>query len=138
MTTTKLRVDFLSDPGHGWAQVPMEVLQQLGIEDRISDCSYLRDGYAYLEEDLDWSTFVEAAAAAGMVVTVREHHTDRLSRVRNYAHYTSPNGVCDCRACVQSGLPDPPARCEMVWDRAGSRGWCSKFERDPSLIQLQK
>ncbi len=58
---------FYSDPGHGWLAVPMGALYELGIVDRISPYSYFdRDkGVAYLEEDLDASTFYNARQAAG-------------------------------------------------------------------------
>ncbi len=53
---------FIEDPGHGWLEVPMVVLEQLGIKDAISSCSYesVNGKLAYLEEDCDYATFIAA------------------------------------------------------------------------------
>ena len=44
---------FISDPGHGWLEVPMSIVESLHIKDEISKYSYLYKGMAYLEEDCD-------------------------------------------------------------------------------------
>lgn len=51
-----------SDPGHGWLEVPIAELQELGIIGQITSFSYVSsDGEtAYLEEDCDLSTFARA------------------------------------------------------------------------------
>lgn len=51
---------FHEDPGHGWLQVPHSLLRSLKIDKKITGYSY-RDAYnAYLEEDQDLSTFLNA------------------------------------------------------------------------------
>lgn len=55
---------FHDDPGHGWLQVPLGHLVMLGIEKEITGFSYLDNQFAYLEEDLDFGTFVKGYAAA--------------------------------------------------------------------------
>ena len=56
------RYRFITDPGHGWLEVPTNELQKLGIADQISTCSYISaDGLlAYLEEDCDAPIFFQA------------------------------------------------------------------------------
>jgi hypothetical protein len=54
---------FHTDPGHGWVEVPFSVLKELGIEDKITPYSYAHNSVAYLEEDCDGTTFVEAYKA---------------------------------------------------------------------------
>lgn len=80
--------DFISDPGHGWLKVPHALLAELGIADKISTYSYSRDAFAYLEEDLDASTFIAAMKAAGREIKFRERNCAHVySRVRHYATY---------------------------------------------------
>ena len=51
---------YFHDPGHGWLAVPKSELVQLGIADKISNCSYMRGATAYLEEDCDAELFYTA------------------------------------------------------------------------------
>ena len=52
---------FHEDAGHGWLEVPVKYLWDLGIRDKITSCSYRSEDYdtAYLEEDLDAGTFLD-------------------------------------------------------------------------------
>lgn len=84
-----MRLNFYSDPGHGWLAVPLPLLERLGLLDQITTYSYMRGMLAHLEEDCDASLFLKAARAAGLVVTFREHNCpDRYSRIRNYDPYS--------------------------------------------------
>ena len=51
---------FYSDPGHGWLKVSTAELRELGIADKITPYSYINGDSAYLEEDCDCSTFIDA------------------------------------------------------------------------------
>lgn len=51
---------FVSDPGHGWLEVPMSTIRYLGIENKISGYSYRKGDTAYLEEDCDAPVFIDA------------------------------------------------------------------------------
>lgn len=55
---------FYEDPGHGWLEVPMADLIEAGVADKISRCSYRDGDKAYLEEDCDMATFLQAKAGA--------------------------------------------------------------------------
>lgn len=48
------------DGSHAWLQVPIALLFDLHIEEKISYYSYMEGKYAYLEEDCDASTFLNA------------------------------------------------------------------------------
>jgi hypothetical protein len=54
--------NFHTDPGHGWLEVPLPELRELGIHNHISRFSYIdrNRGCAYLEEDCDATRFGEA------------------------------------------------------------------------------
>ena len=84
-----MRLNFYSDPGHGWLAVPLPLLERLALLDEISPYSYMRGMLAHLEEDCDASLFLARARGAGMVVTFRESVCpDRHSRIRNYDPYS--------------------------------------------------
>ncbi len=89
-----MKFDAIIDPGHGWLKVPKKLLVELGIADKITPYSYMRGDFAYLEEDQDLSTFMEAMAAQRPDVKVeqRDRYADRYSRVRNYASYKYEEG----------------------------------------------
>ena len=85
------KYDFYEDPGHGWLKVSKADLEHLGIAEKITPYSYMRGAYAYLEEDCDASTFVEALRKAGdtrkfqeMIV---EHSANKMSKIRSYESY---------------------------------------------------
>ena len=81
-----MKLRYISDPGHGWLEVPRAMLTALDIQDRITDYSYLRGSMAYLEEDVDMSTFLQAARSVGLeleIVEVYQEHT----HIRNYQQY---------------------------------------------------
>ena len=49
MTTKQktMTLKIYSDPGHGWARVPLQLLKDLKILEQISDYSYSRNNHAY-------------------------------------------------------------------------------------------
>jgi hypothetical protein len=56
-----MEIKFLSDPGHGWLRVPLQLLNDWNISNKISDYSYKTTNFAYLEEDCDASIFIDEA-----------------------------------------------------------------------------
>lgn len=80
--------DFYEDPSHGWIKVHISELIRLGIEDKISGCSYFRNEYAYLEEDCDLSIFFNAKRRQdNIIIRLKEHYTNKSSKIRNYLPY---------------------------------------------------
>ena len=85
---------FYNDPGHGWLQVPVSELVQLGIADKISGYSYLHKDKAYLEEDCDAAVFLRAKFGQdfsfgslekrGLLVEKYQEYTP----IRNYQPYS--------------------------------------------------
>jgi len=78
---------FYTDPGHGWGKVPIKLLINLGIADKISTFSYTRNGFAFLEEDCDLPLFIKKLNTIGVTPKFKPQHTDRNSRIRNYPYY---------------------------------------------------
>lgn len=81
-------VHIFNDPGHGWAQVPVKIIEQLGIAREISGCSYEDDRFVYLEEDCDLGIFVDAAEKHGMTLQFIRHDTDYDSPIREFRSYS--------------------------------------------------
>ncbi len=80
-------INVYNDPGHGWGKVPLYLLKNLGITEKITSYSYYRKGFAYLEEDLDLSTFLYACSEKGITVNFRDSYTNRSSKIRNYFRF---------------------------------------------------
>ena len=60
------RYSFINDPGHGWLRVPYQDLVKSGVESKITKYSYRSREFAYLEEDCDAGTFLQAIKAQGI------------------------------------------------------------------------
>ena len=84
-----MKFTFYADPGHGWLRVSKSLLERLAISSRISNCSYQRGDYAYLEEDCDAAVLVNTLRDRGVKVEFRERHTNRRSKIRGYSRYTA-------------------------------------------------
>jgi hypothetical protein len=81
-------MDYIQDPGHGWFKVSIKQLVKLGIADRISNYSYRRGTWAYLEEDCDATILFNALRERGIEPTIRERVArERRSKIRNYSSY---------------------------------------------------
>jgi len=82
-----MTLDYYQDPGHGWVKIKLAKLKELGIEKEISYFSYMRGEHAYLEEDCDLNRLYQACDKQGIELRLREHHSDRDSKIRNYQSY---------------------------------------------------
>lgn len=87
-------VQVLFDPGHAWGRVKKSELVELGIADKISDYSYQRGEYAYLEEDCDLTLYINTLKAAGVEFKFKEAGAKtRQSKIRGYDSYVTPREV---------------------------------------------
>ena len=68
MPTISTTLTFIEDPGHGWLRVPLADVAALGIQDEITPYSFVDNDYAYLEEDCDYGTFMNACQAQNVPV----------------------------------------------------------------------
>ncbi len=85
----KYKFKMISDPGHAWLEVPLAIMESLGIASDITGYSYVKDGMIYLEEDSDFSTFMAAARKKKIKVTIEEVYQDP-SPIRGYRRYQLP------------------------------------------------
>jgi len=84
-----MKFDFYADPGHAWMAAPLGLLDHLQLLDNITSYSYIRGGMAYLEEDLDAGTLIQALKARGVDVAFRERLAKGYSRIRNHDPYSA-------------------------------------------------
>jgi len=85
----EIKIKVFADPGHAWARFPKARLVKLGIADKITTYSYQYNGNAFLEEDCDLTTLVNALKGAGYTdIKFDESHTNKSSKIRSYSHYT--------------------------------------------------
>jgi hypothetical protein len=78
---------YIQDPGHGWLEVPRNLLTKLGIEYDITAYSYIDRSRAYLEEDCDMSLFLKAFKDQVGEYELKEVHVNHDSFIRNLKPY---------------------------------------------------
>lgn len=93
---TKLTLNYYQDPGHGWVKIPIKTLVRLKIAHKISNYSYMRDKYAYLEEDCDLSLLLKALDSNGIIWRLREYNSNKQSKIRSYEYYSFEQLPADC------------------------------------------
>jgi len=113
MTTLR----FFSDPGHGWLEVPLQMIEELLIAPKISPYSYIdcsataphTHGTAYLEEDCDATIFLAAwkRTHPGERLQVEEKHCDGW--IRNLRHYPADDTEEARVLTNQTARPKGPA-----------------------------
>lgn len=82
--------EFYSDPSHGWAKVERAELIQLGILDKVSNYSYQRREYVYLEEDYDLNIFMKAYKNKfGYYPDFKDKFSNKNSKIRSYNHFNA-------------------------------------------------
>jgi hypothetical protein len=84
-------IKFFADPAHGWGEVPISLIQELGIADKISQYSYMKGDKAYLEEDCDLSVLMNALEDQGITANFVEVWTNNDSPVRRYQSFKLSN-----------------------------------------------
>lgn len=83
-----MKLNFYSDPAHGWLKVTAGMIRDLNIVDKISTYSYVKNGCVYLEEDCDAFLFCEAFIKKyGYNPEIEYSTTNRSSKIRSYNRY---------------------------------------------------
>jgi len=78
---------FYADPGHGYLRVSLKILERLGIMNQISPFSFKSNYYAFLEEDMDMTTFVQAYKADGQDAEFVVKNLDHEAGCRRYERF---------------------------------------------------
>lgn len=82
-----MTLNYYQDPGHGWVKIKLDKLEGLGIAKEISTYSYYRNGSVYLEEDCDLAKLYKVCDNIGITIKLKEHHTNKQSKIRNYQSF---------------------------------------------------
>jgi hypothetical protein len=83
-----IQINAFNDSGHGWIKVPMSELIELRIAGQITTYSYRDGDVAYLEEDCDAATYINAAKAAGWCIAGGvSDYVEGRSTIRNLPRY---------------------------------------------------
>jgi hypothetical protein len=84
----KVKRKYHTDPGHGWLEVKYSELKDLGIADKISSYSYIKDDAVYLEEDCDAAVYLDAIKSKGNEIEFIElNEPVNYHKIRNYKSY---------------------------------------------------
>ena len=67
-----MKINFITDPGHGWLEVPIAEVFRTGIYKKISPYSYVSDTHLYLEEDCDMGLYVKALERTSEIIHLNE------------------------------------------------------------------
>ena len=78
------KIRHISDDRHGWLEVPVSELEVLGIANQITPYSYRKDDKAYLEEDQDAQTYLDARKATGWTKPEIVNVYQSRCRIRSY------------------------------------------------------
>ena len=85
------------DAGHAWLEIPYDLLIGLRIESTITQYSYERTiadvRYAFLEEDQDAETLLEALKKAGFHIEITHKYDGNQSNIRNYTPFGKNNST---------------------------------------------
>jgi hypothetical protein len=81
----KTTYTFYEDSYHGYLEVTRQELIDLGIADRISECSFEKGDRVYLEEDADASLFVKVKGEDNLNITTVDQ--DGHSLIEKYNRY---------------------------------------------------
>ena len=75
------------DPAHAWGKVNKALLVKLGIADKISSHSYMREGKVYLEEDVDLGILIQTLIDKKIGFSFDNRYGTKVSRIRGYERY---------------------------------------------------
>ena len=76
---------FISDPGHGWAEVPDILCRALKLDDEYTR----RDCWCYLEEDCEAADLDRAADRHGVTIRWKEVYVDDFDTWLDSKHWPS-------------------------------------------------
>lgn len=79
----RIIINYHQDAAHGWFEIPIETLHELGIIRDITYYSYRSDDTAYLEEDVDATILTNALRKAGISYDLRYIDDGELSSIRD-------------------------------------------------------
>jgi len=85
----ELRIPYHRDLGHGWLEVKISLLKELGIENQMTPFSYLDTSgeIAFLEEDVDATLFMNKLKKENRPYRFLHIDNGDTSFIRSLKHY---------------------------------------------------
>jgi len=84
----KLTISYYRDHQSGWFKVPVSLIRDLRIENKISPKSFIRKGYAYVDDKIDARLLFDVANQESIMLNVRMHFSNKSSKIRSYEPFT--------------------------------------------------
>ena len=81
-------IHIFNDASHSWGRVQFKKLVEFGIADKITQYSYMKGSYVYLEEDVDLTTLLRELIKREIQYTFKHHYAKRSS-IRNFQSYNA-------------------------------------------------
>ena len=81
-------IHIFNDASHSWGRVQFKKLVEFGIADKITQYSYMKGSYVYLEEDVDLITFIHELIEREIKYEFKYHYSNRSS-IRNFQSYNA-------------------------------------------------
>jgi hypothetical protein len=110
------------DSGHGWLEVPLKELRDLGIAHEITLYSFNNKGMIYLEEDRDAGKFLEARKKHEKPYRLLNNYIDGLCYIREFPRFESKNeeirGIINRDILKKQGLPENRDTKKIIIGRA--------------------
>lgn len=75
--------NYIQDYGHGWVEAPLKDVKKSGVSKDITSYSYKDKKFAYLEEDLDAQSFLEAMRLKGYTITLNNIYIEDFEQPIN-------------------------------------------------------
>jgi hypothetical protein len=77
---------FLTDLSHGWLEVPIREVQELGIDSMLTNGSKVNQDAVYLEDVHDAQIFIRAQENHGQKLKIIPYHTSQ-SEINHFRPY---------------------------------------------------
>jgi len=89
----RITLNIYNDPSHGWAKVSIDTLKRLGLINKISSYSYIKNNHAYLEEDCDLSLLLKTLEQFNIRYKLKHNYANKSSKIRSYEQYSKDKAM---------------------------------------------
>lgn len=79
-----MKITHISTPGHGYLSVNKDLIEKLGLIDKITSYSGMDANRVYLEEDCDATLFANTCKEQGINIEYKETYRENFNYTHNY------------------------------------------------------
>lgn len=84
----KITISYYRDHQSGWFKVPVKVIHDLRVENKISSRSFIRKDFAYIDDKVDARLLFDVANQECITFNIRMHFSNKSSKIRSYEPFT--------------------------------------------------